>query len=149
MVLKLSRLFLFLLITYNVSSQKIFMGEFENTLTTFKNINERFGNKTVMQLCLNENQTYLIQSYVYNKYDKNPKKIKCSEQRGIWSQEKKVLTFNPNTADQSFKYKLRNNKKLYFIGLGKKYARKIRLKKIKFLRAMKCDSIDKHPSPKW
>ncbi|TSE03745.1 copper resistance protein NlpE [Aquimarina algiphila] len=132
MIKKAIKVLLFF-ISIGVYSQEIFVAEFNNTPATFKNTNERIGNRTSIQLQLKDDNTYIIESYVYNKYDKKKTNINCTKQIGVWSKSNNIIVFNPNDINSSekkkFRYKLVNNKKLYYIGYGKKYSKKQGLSK--------------------
>ncbi|MEW7278830.1 hypothetical protein ABW636_09560 [Aquimarina sp. 2201CG1-2-11] len=142
-----------LFISLSIYSQEVFIGEFENTPATFKSTNERIGNKTFVQLKMKVDNTYIIESYVYNKYDDIKVYFNCTNQNGTWFKENNVITFSPNSVNRNqtkeFRYRLVNNKKLFYIGYGKKYAKKTKLIKTKTFTIIRCDSLPKSVEPEW
>ena len=132
-----------------IYSQEIFIGEFENTPATFKSIQERVGNRTFVQLQLKEDNTFVFESYVYNKFDDLNKKFNCTILTGNWFKENEIVTFIPKGKDKKFKYKYSSDNKLTQIGYGKKYARKTRLTRVNKIKSIKCDTSVKSLEPDW
>lgn len=153
--MKINLKILIILIGFNtVYSQEIYVGKFENTPATFKSTNEPIGNVTIMQLQIKKDSTYIFESYVYNKFDRKRQKINCTEQKGNWSQKNNLITFFPINNESAskakqFSYQIVNDKKLYFVGSGKKYAKKTKLIKTKALKKISCHNISKKVEPGW
>ncbi len=143
---------IFSLFIFSTYSQEVYVGEFDNTPATFKSTNEPIGNRTYVQLQLNENNTYIIESYIYNKHDKEQINISCTKQIGFWSKKNNIIVFNPDSVNSSknkeFRYKLINNR-LFYEGSGKKYAKKTKLTKVKNLKTIKCSNLPKPLEPEW
>ena len=88
---------LILLVSSEVISLVFYEGHYSNTLKTYKNIDEVKGNRTFVQLALEDNGSYMFSGFIYN--EKNEEKD-CFEHNGKWSVSDDILTLEKeNTGD--------------------------------------------------
>lgn len=119
---------------------QIYEGSYRKTVETFKGIQDPKNSRVLKQLILEGDSTFILKSISFV-----PEKKQCvtiidsTTVEGIWKIKSDTIELEPfpnqGQVLTTYHYRVKSNK-LLFLNLGKEYARRTKLRKVKCLKEL-------------